>query len=85
MSLVKQALILEFKELASKSIEYKTQLAGAKTIPKREMFKKKLKDNNIKAAELLSALEKLAMKEVQEAVGANDEVPSDEGRTETPI
>lgn len=85
MSLVKQALILEFKDLAAKSVEYKTQIDSAKTYPKQAMFKKKLKDNNIKAAELLSALEKLAAKEAQQAAGANDELPSDEGRTETPV
>ena len=85
MSLVKQALISEFTDLAKKAIEFKKQIDNAKTYPKREMFKKKLTKNNIKAAEILAHIETLINKEHGEkADGANDEVFNDEGRTEAP-
>jgi hypothetical protein len=88
MSLVKSALIEEFKDLAAKSIDFKKKIDTAKTFAKKEIYKKKLRDNNIKAAEILAALEKVANAEAgskKEAVGAIDETLSDEGRIEAPV
>jgi hypothetical protein len=59
MSLVKQALIDEFLELAKKATEYRNTMLTAKTYAKREIYKKKLKENNIKASEVLDALQTL--------------------------
>lgn len=83
MSLVKDALIAEFKDLAKVSIEFKQKMDTAKTFAKREVYKKKLKKNNIRAAEVLSALE-ILMKKEQAADGVEDEALSLEGRVETP-
>lgn len=79
MSLVKSALIEEFKELAVKALRYKTEIDTAKTFVKKELFKKKLKENNIKAAEILAAMEKVANAEQASKkadVGVNDEALS---------
>jgi hypothetical protein len=85
MSLVKTALIEEFKDLALKALEYKNKIDTAKTFVKKEVYKKKLKENNIKAAEILAAMEKVANAEASsKAAGAKDETLSIEGRTETP-
>lgn len=86
MSLVKEALIAEFRDLAKNSVDYKQKIETAKTYTKKEIYKKKLKQNNIKAAEILAALEKVANAEAasKKAVGANDETFSIEGRSETP-
>lgn len=83
MSLVKQALIVEFKELATKAVELKIKIDTAKTFTKREIYKKKLKDNNIKAAEVLSAIEKLALREGLRADGVTDEASGNQGCIET--
>ena len=88
MSLVKSALIEEFKDLAAKAVDYKNKIDTAKTFAKKEIYKKKLKNNNIKAAEILAALEKVINAEAgskQAAVGAQDETPSIEGRVEAPV
>lgn len=86
MSLVTMALAEEFKDCALKALEYKKQIETAKTFTKKEIFKKKLKKNNIKAAEVLAALEKAinAQNASKQAAGAKDETLSLEGRTETP-
>ena len=80
MSLVKQALIIEFKELAANAIDYKSKIETAKTFTKKEIYKKKLKKNNIKAAEILSALERLMTAEESKSAGAKNETLSIEGR-----
>lgn len=86
MSLVKDALIVEFKELASKAVEFKQKMDTAKTFAKREVYKKKLKKNNIRAAEVLSALEILMKKEEEQkaAGGVVNEALDLEGRAEAP-
>lgn len=77
MSIVRDALIAEFKDLALKAKEYRDTIASAKTYAKREIFKKRLKENNIKAAEVLSALEVLMNKEA--VGGANIDETNNEG------
>ncbi len=85
MSLVKLALIEEFKDLATKAVDYKEKINAAKTFAKKEIYKKKLKKNNIKAAEILAALEKVANAEsANKAAGVDNEASGDAGRVETP-
>ncbi len=85
MSIVKEALIEEFKDLATKALDFKQKIDTAKTFAKKEIYKKKLKNNNIKAAEILAALEKVVNAEASsKAVGVTDELPSVEGRVEAP-
>ena len=94
MSLVRETLIVEFKDLAQKAREYKKIITEAKTYTKREIYKKKLKENNIKAADVLSALNILAgsdalttltnkTKKEEAASGVNDEALSIEGDSRT--
>lgn len=77
MSLVKQALILEIRKHIEKAVEFKAKIDGAKTEAKRAVYKKKLKKNNIEAADLFVALDKLDKADN----GAKNEVPVLEGRT----
>lgn len=86
MSLVTMALAEEFKDCALKALEFKKQIDTAKTFTKKEIFKKKLKKNNIKAAEILAALEKAinAQNASKEAAGAKDETLSIEGGVSSP-
>lgn len=87
MSLVKAALIAEFKDLAKNAVDFRSKIETAKTFTKREIYKKKLKENNIKAAEILAALEKVANAEEssKKAVGANNETLCVDGRSEAPV
>lgn len=87
MSLKTMALAEEFKDCALKALEYRKQIEASKTFLKKEIFQKKLKKNNIKAAQVLAALEEAinAQNASTEAAGAKDETLSVEGRTETPI
>jgi hypothetical protein len=84
MSLVKQALILEIRKHMEAAIEFKKKVDGAKTETKRNVYKKKLKKNNIEAADLFTALDKLLVKEAldSKAVGVKDEVSVLEGRAQ---
>jgi hypothetical protein len=85
MSLVKSALVEEFKILAMKALEFRNEIATAKTYLKKEIFKKKLRENNIKAAEVLKAMQKVANAEdANKVAGAKDETLDAERRTETP-
>ncbi len=61
--MVKVTLIEEFKTKAKIASELRIQIENAKTYPKRELLKKKLKKNNIEAADILVALDKLAREE----------------------
>lgn len=80
MSLVKQALILEIRQRMTNAVDFKQKIDNAKTEAKRNVYKKKLKKNNIEAADLFVALNKLTQKEA--ADGAKDEVSVLEGRTQ---
>lgn len=85
MSMVKEALISEFIDLAAKAVEYNEKIKNAKTFAKKEVYKKKLRTNNIKAAEILAAFDKVINAEAvakQQAVGVIDETCNTEGRTE---
>lgn len=85
MSLVKQALIIEIRKHMANAIEFKKKVDGAKTETKRNVYKKKLKKNNIEAADLFTALDKLLVKEALDAKaagGVKDEVSVLEGRTQ---
>ena len=86
MSLVKQALILEIRQHIANAVDWKQKIDTAKTEAKRNVYKKKLKKNNIEAADLFTALDKLLVKEAlnKKALdGVKDEVPVLERRTET--
>lgn len=80
MSIVKQTLILEIRQHIANAVEWKQKIDSAKTETKRSVYKKKLKKNNIAAADLFTALDKLVKNEV--AHGVKDEVPVLEGRTQ---
>lgn len=80
MSLVKQGIIIEIRERMTKAVELKQTIDNSKTETKRNVYKKKLKKNNIEAADLFIALSKLTKKEA--ANGVNDEVSVLERRTE---
>ncbi len=85
MSLVKQALIVEIRQHIAKAIDFKKKVDTAKTEAKRNVYMKKLKKNNIEAADLFTALDKLLVKEALDkkaAGGDKDEVPVLEGRTQ---
>lgn len=81
MSLVKQALILEIRKHMECAIDFKSKVDNAKTEAKRNVYKKKLKKNNLQAADLFHALDRLLIEEAKKvADGAKDEVPILEGR-----
>lgn len=82
MSLVKQALVAELTELAMNAKDFKEKIDTAKTFLKRDIYKKKLKENNKRAADVLGAIAKLAQS--QAVGGVVDEAPSATGRVETP-
>jgi predicted Holliday junction resolvase-like endonuclease len=84
MSLVKQALILEIKDVAAKSVDLKSKMDTAKTELKRNLYRKKLIKNNQEAAQLFEALSRLPEVEAVIKVedGVKDEVPVLEGRTQ---
>lgn len=63
MSMVRQAIIEELRELIPKSQEFSYRIETAKTNVKRDLYKKKLKKNNQKVADLIIALEKLEKEE----------------------
>lgn len=80
MSLVKTALIEEFKELAANAVNFKNKIETARTFAKKEIYKKKLKKNNIKAAEILAALQKVANAEsASKVIGVDHETLNDKG------
>ena len=53
----------EFMYLLEQAKEYKEKIDTAKTGAKRNLYKKKLKKNNIEAMQMLVAIEKLEAKE----------------------
>ncbi|MDE1830560.1 MAG: hypothetical protein KGI25_09575 [Thaumarchaeota archaeon] len=84
MSLVKQALIIEIRKHIKNAVDFKQKIDNAKTEAKKNVYKKKLKKNNIEAADLFTALDKLLVKEAidsKAAIGDKDEVSVLEGRT----
>ncbi len=83
MSLVKQAIILEIKEYASKALNLKSKMDSSKTEVKRALYFKKLKKNNTEAAQLFEALARLEAKEgAGVELGVDDEISVLEGRAE---
>jgi hypothetical protein len=84
MSLVRETLIQEFKTKAKIASELKAQIDSAKTYPKKEMLKRKLKKNNTEAADLLGALETLMRETTKTASGDENDRVTNEGRIEAP-
>lgn len=88
MSLVKQALVIEIRQHITKALDLKNKIDTAKTETKKSVYQKKLKKNNIEAADLLTALDKLLKNEDAQSEkvvsGDKDEVPVFEGRTQAP-
>lgn len=85
MSLVKQALVIEIRQHIAKAMDLKKKIDTAKTETKKSVYNKKLKKNNIEAADLLVALDRLLLEETknkQADDGVKDEVPVLEGRTQ---
>lgn len=60
MSIITQALTQELNDSISASVEYRNAIQGAKTNTKRTFLQKKLVKNNIKVAELITALDRLS-------------------------
>lgn len=76
MSLVKQALVEELKDLVNKAVEYKRQADTAKTEVKRDHFMKKLKKNNKKAMVILRGLNQIDRQSIESTSAGGDK---DEG------
>lgn len=65
MSLIKESIVEELKVLIPISTKYSEQLETAKTKTKKDIARKKLKQNNEKVADLLIALDRIIKNEEQ--------------------
>lgn len=79
MSLVKQAIIEELKDLIPKSVKYSELMKSSKTKTKYDMMKDRLKRNNEQIAELMTALDILEKRESAPTSESNIEDEGDQG------
>lgn len=76
MSKVRMAMIEEMRGVIAESQKLHYKMTSAKTLPKRKIYKKKLKKNNEYLADLTVALERIPaeqkVEEIQQEVVKND-------------
>ena len=51
----------ELRERMTTALDFKNKIEGAKTSVKKQYFQKKLKKNNVEAAKILTAIERVAI------------------------
>lgn len=65
----------ELRERMTVALEYKNKIDGAKTSSKKQYFQKKLKKNNVEAAKILTAIERVALQQkIKETEEKNPEM-----------
>lgn len=80
MSIVREALLQEIKELSAEIMEARENVARAKTDLKREYFGKKIKTASIKLAQVAEAIQRLD--DNKKKMESNDESSVEEGRSD---
>lgn len=76
---VLEALVEEIKERARLAVQYKTERDTAKTRTKRIIYDKKLTKNNMIAADLIVALEKIVDERAKTATANNEMIETNDG------
>ena len=80
MPTILEMLQYELREHMKVSLDYKKKIDEAKTDPKKEYYKKKLKKNNVQALQILTAIERYTQQKsvVHENKQEEKDEPTDE-------